>query len=199
MGDALMLQGRIEPAADAYRSAWNTDKRILDRNTRLTAIFEDPLPGCLPRHGKDDQILKAFTAQFERRDHDDPAYAWLLLRQVMGGAAVRLQAYRRRSAALAEASDRGILVACRSLADALPQDAHAALFHAAATILAFPGQDRRIRSAWTRAAELRERERERGGAVAPSQVFEEIRWRAKKASEEWRVMRERFNAAPGGR
>lgn len=197
-GDALMLQGRVERAASEYRDAWEIDKRILDRNARLSAIFEDRLPGCLPRHGRNDEIFKEVARDLDGRKPSDPSFPWLQLRKLVGTAAVRLQAYQSRSKAMARASDMGLLDACKDLSAALPNDVHAAMFDAAATSLLLADQKAEIKDAWQRASQMRETERMRG-AVAPELVFEELRWRAKKSSREWGRIRKSFSTGPASK
>jgi len=134
IGDALLLQGKAEAAAEAYRDAWEVDRRILDPNVRFGSIFHDPLPGCLIKHGRESDVQQRLTKLLRDPSHGTEFRRGLLVRQFLV-AAWRLlgsrppggqSEFERFTARVA------LINACEGLFEMAPNDGHAALFRALA-------------------------------------------------------------------
>jgi tetratricopeptide (TPR) repeat protein len=86
-GDALLFQGRVGAAAEAYQEAWECDARIVDRNTRFDVLFRDPRPACLTlSHGCDPRVLNLLDESLAGLAADSPLRKGLLVRRILGAA-----------------------------------------------------------------------------------------------------------------
>jgi len=169
-GDALLFRNLPQDAARAYAQGWAEDARIYDPNQRCAAVFHDSRPGCLAamRHGRDPEVaaLLFHTA--------GPAPAGVLARRVLLAAREHLDIRAAKAPAEAlRAADAVLVKTCQDLAQAAPDDAHAALFLAAA--LSTSKNDPAAREAWAKAHALIGQARAAGQPAPLPKVVEELR------------------------
>lgn len=181
-GDALLLAGDAAGAADGYARAWATDRRIADRNTRLSAVFHDPRPGCLPRHGFDREILVFLDARLAVPGIAKAERFALRVRRVTVLAALRIRQEASEDPHLASLdANAEMLATCRALCEDAPGDPHARMFLAAATMRAFPGDEDAAKQAWEAAAQARRNAPD--GTKTPQAAFDEVRWQTRAAAK----------------
>lgn len=180
-GDALLLAGDADGAAESYARAWATDRRIADRNTRLSSVFHDPRPGCLPRHGFDREILVFLDARLAVPGISAAERFALRVRRVTALAALRIR--QEVSIDLKREpidTDAEILATCRALCEDAPDDPHARMFLASATTLAYPGDKDAEKQAWEEAAQARKDAPKE--SMVPQAVFDEVRQQTRAAA-----------------
>lgn len=174
-GDALLFQGRVEDAGEAYAQAWDADRLIFDPNVRFSAIFHDPRPGCLARHELELEVLALAVRALDARPQDAARLRLgLALRRVIGLAWMRSRALAQQLAAVpVKELDATQVRACDALFALAPQDGHAALFAAAALYR----MDRAAgAAAWAKAEEILDAQRARGEPATPPGAVSHLRW-----------------------
>ncbi|MCW8131167.1 MAG: O-antigen ligase family protein [Planctomycetota bacterium] len=178
VGDALLFLDRPKDAAEAYREAWETDRRIFDPNVRFSAIFHDPQPGCLAKHELEKEVVQLVMANLAQvRSETAPEVFGLRLRFVMVLAWDRVRwtasgADGERKRTMLEAQAQ----ACKALAQSAPEDGHAAMFAAAALSLV----DRKGgQEAWDAAMKKIQAQREKGEPTTTPETAGHLGWTLK--------------------
>lgn len=164
-GDALLMDGQTDAAAEQYRKAFATDGLIADYNLSFSAIFVDPRPRAAARHGYDADVL---TCLDTLRTVSRRAGPFLCVRRVLAIATV-LREHERGGSLKPEAAGRlraELLRSSQDLVAIMPQPAeraHAALLHALSFELTGDSQAPSRAAAWDQARRLQE-ESVRNGA-----------------------------------
>jgi hypothetical protein len=150
VGDALLSAGDPVQAAAWYRAGWETDRAIQDRNVRFASIFHDPAPGCLVKHGRDQEVQSLLKEELKKSECTGETRQGLLIRQLLTSA-WGLERARHKSGGdllAIRVSEMNVVASCEALANALPEDGHAQLFFAAALAALRPRKDQPSRDIW---------------------------------------------------
>jgi O-antigen ligase/tetratricopeptide (TPR) repeat protein len=183
-GDAQLMQGQVNAAVQQYRDAFALDMRIADHAVRFSAIFTDPRPTAVARHGFDADVLNHLEPVLRlvptAPPGERPALAQgLLFRRLLALGAL-LNEDRRTHSFDPKTSARAQLALTQTGADLIAamdqpaERAHAAFLHAVSFELLGAPDPAAKAAAWEQARRLQAESVQAGAPGTLAEVFDAV-------------------------